>query len=605
MFERRITFVTVIMSGAIISLIAQLGNLQLVHGRYYREMSQKNRIRLENLPAYRGKFFDRNKVPLAVIKPTYNAAVTLEDVGSDREKRKKVYARLERLLGMKRGEVAYKIGAGRTRPFIPVVVKRNISSTELADIEEQGIDLPGIGVQAEPVRGYIFNEEGAHIFGYMGLATQKQLKDSLLRGRVHKGDVVGRTGLERIFNSNLIGIRGARQIEVNVQGRTLNVMAEKPPLPGNNIVLTIDHRLQELAERIMKGKRGSVIAINPQNGEILAMVSSPSYNPNLFSLGISAKNWKKVIDDPRKVLLDRSIQSKLPPGSIFKPIMALAGLNEGIIDKKKIVECKGFYRLGSHRYECWKRNGHGEVGLHSALIHSCNVYFYTVGHELGINLIHKYATMFGLGELTGIEKSNEKKGLVPSSEWKRRRYHQSWFPGETILVSIGQGYLLATPLQLANMMCAIANRGTLYTPRLVSRITNYQGKLLKEIPPKIIRTIDINPGYFETVREALHGVVNDKGTGQKAAIEGFDVAGKTGTAQVIKKSWMAKLPEEKIPKEFRDHAWFASFAPCRKNEKAEIVVTVMVENGGHGGSECAPIARKIILKYFELSGRQI
>jgi penicillin-binding protein 2 len=366
--------------------------------------------------------------------------------------------------------------------------------------------------------------------------------------------------------------------------------------PGNNLFLTIDLDLQMTAEALLQGKEGAIVAMNPQNGQILAMVSHPSYDPSLFAGGINHDDWETLIQNPFHPLQNRAVQGQYAPGSVFKVITAIAGLEEGVISPQEILFCGGSYRFGNRTYRCWKRGGHGKVKLHRALVESCDVYFYQVGQRLGIDTLARYAKGFGFGKATGISLNDEKPGLIPSSEWKKKVYNEPWYKGETLSCAIGQGFVLVTPLQLLNALSAIATEGILYLPQLVGRTERANGKLLKSYKPIWIGKIPVSPENLMLIREALLGVVNeDRGTGRVARIKGVPVSGKTGTAQVI--SLREDVKEEDTPYEYRDHAWFVAYAPM---ESPIISVAVLVEHGGHGASASAPIARKVIQKYISI-----
>ncbi len=432
--------------------------------------------------------------------------------------------------------------------------------------------------------------------GYVGEINERQLVDNKYQD-IKIGDFIGQSGIERLFNSMLTGVDGGKQVEADAQGRELRILAGREPVPGSNLVLTIDSRLQLLAEKLLEGKNGAIVALNPKNGNVLCLVSKPSFDPNKFSVGISRAEWKKMLTELNNPLQNRVIQSQYPPGSVFKILMAAAALEENIINRETVINCGGSFRLGRWKYACWKKIGHGAITIHEAIVHSCNVFFYTVGKRLGIDRISRWSYKMGLGRATGIELPNEKSGLVPTASWKLKRFGEKWQGGETISLSIGQGFLAVTPIQMANLVSMIANGGTLYKPRLVQRIISPDGKIKRSYYPEVLAKLKLSASTFDIVHKGLYGVVNEYGTGRKAQIEGLDVAGKTGTAQVVRKRNLPKIEYDKIPEKLQDHAWFAAFAPV---DNAEIAIAILVEHGGHGGSACAPIAREIIKEYFNL-----
>jgi penicillin-binding protein 2 len=416
------------------------------------------------------------------------------------------------------------------------------------------------------------------------------------------GDMVGKDGLESIFEPTLHGTKGYKEVEVDVSGRELKTLRKFPPGSGNNIITTLDVRLQKELEELMKGTPenpviGSVVMMKVQTGEILAMASKPSVDGNLFSTAISTKTWKNLINDPWHPMQNRSIQGLYPPGSTYKIVTAFAGLAEGAITPETTVYCPGHFRLGRGRYRCWKRNGHGTVNLQDALIQSCDVYFYTLGNTIGIDTLERYAKKLGLGTSTGVNLIGEKSGLIPSTQWKLRARKEPWLAGETISASIGQGYNLVTPIQQASMIATIANGGIRLQPYLVKRVEGQNGHVKKEFFPKILEKVDIQPEHLDAIRSALREVVNGKrGTGRRARMKDVIVSGKTGTAQVVKLSVTEVGDEDEIPFRFRDHAWFVAFAPF---DKPEVAVSVIIEHGGHGGASAAPVAGKILQAYFK------
>ncbi len=408
------------------------------------------------------------------------------------------------------------------------------------------------------------------------------------------GDLIGQYGLERTYESVLRGHYGSGQVEVDAFGREMQVIAARPPRPGSNLILTLDLHLQQLAERLLEQHTGSIIALDPRSGQILALASSPAFDPNIFAMRLSTADWTALTSSPKYPLHNRALQGQYPPGSIFKIVVALAALEEGVITSRTTKFCPGHYVYGRRTYRDWKRGGHGLVNLRQALTQSCDVYFYGVGRELGVDRIAQYARAFGLGQATGFAPDIEKSGLVPSTQWKRQARGQPWYPGETLSVAIGQGYMLLTPLQAVTMIATLANGGTLYKPYVVLRQESADGTVLHEATPTVLRTLQVNPQHVTAVQQGLWSVVHDpKGTGKKARHDHVAIAGKTGTAQVVRlqKSAGHRQHQEQIPEDQRDHAWFVAFAPF---EAPRIAVVVMIEHAGKGGSYFADYATAII-----------
>ncbi len=580
-------------------LVFRLWYLQLFQGAKFREFSQENHLRTITIPAPRGMILDRKGRILADNQPSFDLYLIPEDVND----RKGTIGRIGKILKVKPQELEDKLKEAEAKgipPFKPVKLRSGISWEGLAKIEANRINLPGIIVQVGPQRYYPHGALASHLIGYLGEIDREELKRlGKERLQYRLGDLIGRYGVEERMETYLKGKDGGKTIQVDALGRALPVVLnEIEPIPAHNVVLTIDLDLQAYSKRIFTGKLGSVIAMNPQNGEVLAMVSNPSFDPGLFAAGTSEQQWERLRNDPLNPLENKSIRGQYPPASTYKLITAIAGLEEGAITPGRKLVCKGSYRLGRRRYGCWKRWGHGPMDLYQALVQSCDVYFYRVGRLLGIDKLAEYARGFGLGVPTGIDLSNEKAGLVPTSSWKLEATGEEWIKGETLSAAIGQSFNLVTPLQLLNAYCAIANGGKLMLPRVVQKVETVEGEVVKQFPPRQIGVLPASPSTLDFLKKALAGVVNaPKGTGWAARIKGVNVAGKTGTAQVISQ----KDKSKELPFELRDHAWFVAFAPL---EEPEIAVVVLIEHGGHGGKAAAPIARKVIQKYFEIKAEE-
>ncbi len=571
----KIVIISYIIAVVFIFLALRLWQLQILQGNEYRRLSEANMLRIVTIPAPRGIIFDRNGIPLVKNLPYFFASIIPDEF--DKSK----IDILSKVLNVPEEEILAKLNKPELSPFIPVRLKQGLTYNEIAFLEARRSDLPGLIIEVEISREYIHGDVGSHVIGYLGKLTPSQVKDPAYKD-VPPDTFIGQWGVEKYFDNSLRGMPGKRIIEVNALGRELRLLQEKPPVKGQDVKLSIDINFQREAERAFGDKTGSLVAIKPDTGEILGMISKPSFDPNLFTKGISSEKWLSITTDKRNPLLNRSIQSQYPPGSTFKIITAVAGLEEGVIAPDAEVECRGEINYGSRRFGCWKKTGHGPVSLHRAIVESCDVYFYEAGKRLGIDKIYAYATGFGLGEKTGLEFGRERQGLIPNTKWKMENKKQPWYLGETVNAAIGQGHVAVTPLQLALMTGTFANGGTLYKPLLI-----------KDAQPVIAGKAKMKPETFASVKSGLWGVVNEpSGTGWLAKSYLTTVAGKTGTAQVVAmKSGYRPLAEK-----YQDHAWFIAFAPV---EKPEIAMAVLVEHGGHGGGAAAPIAKTAIESYMK------
>lgn len=590
---RRILIFTVFVIVSFSFLILRLWYLQVIKSDELRLMAENNRVRIIPLRAYRGKVLDRNKNEIINSRPSFNLSLMPEDI-------KDIDAVLSILgsrINIDTERVKEEIKSSSAQ-FLPLIIKRDIVRDEVAFIEEHSIDLPGVFLDIEPIRNYLYGETASHLFGYLGEITRIQL-DGLKISDYRLGDFIGQYGIEKQYESMLKGKRGSKHVEVDAAGRELKVLRQIEPDFGYNLYLTIDIELQKEAERLLDGKSGAIVAIDPRDGSIIAMVSKPSFDPNIFAAGVTKTYWSNIIADSHKPLQNRAIQGQYPPGSVFKIVTAAAGLEEGIITPETAINCPGHFTLGKRNYRCWKKGGHGKMNLRNALVQSCDVYFYSLGFKLGIDRLSRYAFNFGLGKPINVDLEGEKGGLIPTSEWKEKMTGEPWMAGETVSASIGQGFNLVTPIQLANLTAAVANGGTIFKPRIIWRIETTDGTPIGE--KYVSHTTGKLPVTQETlniIRDALYGVVNDpRGTGKASNTGGgIEIAGKTGTAQVIKRAEMEDKTDEDVPYEFRDHAWFVAFAPYRN---PVIAVSVLVEHGGHGGSAAAPIAGRLIKSYIE------
>ena len=573
-------------------LFLRLWFLQVVYGTNYRELSENNRIRTQKVKAPRGFILDSTGRILASNRPSFDISLVPQDTrDSDR-----VLERLSELLEEDVSVLKQKVEQSRGRPpFEPVKLQTDVTREILGLVLTHKLDLPGVVVESTPVRSYPNGSLASHVLGHMGEISQKELDRFKDPQRYQIGSFVGKSGVEQKKEEYLTGEDGGYQVEVNAVGYKINIMGRVDPTPGHDVVLTINAELQKTAEESLGGKAGAIVAVDPRNGKILAMISSPTFDPNLFSLGISARDWQELIGNPEHPLMNRCIQGMHPPGSTYKLVTAAAALEEGLVTKETSFFCNGMYKLGNRSYGCWKRPGHGNVSLLKGMIESCDVYFYHLGSLLGPDQLAEYAKGFGFGTPTGISLQNEKGGLIPTSAWYKRKYGIPWQAGESLSIAIGQGSNLVTPLQLAMAYAAMANGGTLYTPYCIERVVSVEGVVLEDNNPLSKKGIPLSRENRDLLKECLWGVVNTPtGTGTLAAIPEKDVSGKTGTAQVVS---LTKKKENADRDTFSDHAWFAAYAP---GNEARIAIVVFVEHGGHGGSAAAPIAHTVISRFFEL-----
>jgi penicillin-binding protein 2 len=577
-WNRRVLGLLLVTMCGFVALIGQLWYLQALEGGRLQEMSDRNRIRIRPVAAPRGILFDRNGLPLVDNRPAF----TLSLIPREMEDRDTVLARLSVLLKIPFTELRAALDRVPPDSFQPIRVRRGLSLAEVTKVEERKVELPGVIVEVESQRVYPTSTFAAHLLGYVREVSEEQMKP----GRYRRGDMIGQSGLERVFDEYLRGRDGATRIEVDALGRPVRSMKGEEPDPGGEVITSIDRRIQEAAERAMEGRAGAVVVMDPRNGDVLAMTSSPSFALDRLTGNLSREDWRRLVSDPRAPLMNRALQSQYAPGSVFKVIVAAAGLQQGSLTPMDRVYCNGQFHLGEVTFKDWKQGGHGHVDLRSALVHSCNIFFYQAGLKIGPEAIVRYARMFGLGSPPGTELGNEKAGLIPFVDWKRRRGHRPWQAGDTVNISIGQGPVLVTPMQVARMMSAVANGGILWKPRLVQRATASDGTLVYSSASEATGHVDLSPVVWAFLRSALVGVVNEGGTGAAARIPGVLIAGKTGTAQSVAKSDSSRG---------QDHAWFASFAPAND---PQVVVVVLVERGGKGGQVAAPIARRIYESIF-------
>ena len=587
-------------------LLMRLWYLQIVKGDMFYEYSLNNKIRKESVDAPRGMMFSRNSKLLVNNVPRFDAVIIPQYV----IEKKDVIKKLSTILNMSEEEINKILRRYRGQAsYRSITIKKNISQKELAIIETESEKIPGVRVEVYISREYSGNEIGAHLLGYISEISQTQLPRFSKRDRRNYklGDFIGQSGLEEKFDSTLRGIDGRDIVEVDARGRLRRVIKDNtlyediqnlPAIPGNNIRLTIDSDLQEVAYDALEGKVGSAVAIDVNSGEILAMVSRPSFDPSKFSRKLTTKYWNSILENEHNPMRDRSIQEHYAPGSTFKTISALAALEEKVIDHNTEFECNGALKVGRRTFHCWKKSGHGKVDVVGALRESCDVFFYQIAKKMDVDDLAKYAKAFGVGSKTGISLPREVSGLMPTKEWKKKRYGRSWQKGETLATIIGQSYVLMTPLQLANAYAMIANGGKEYKPTLIKEIFSNNGDIIEKREPEVVRKITINEDNLEVVKRGLYEVVNERaGTAWWYKLPNGAISGKTGTSQVIEFS-ADKIYHKCEEREYkyRHHGIFASYAPSLN---PKIAVAVVVEHGCHGSSAAAPVAKAIIKKYLE------
>jgi len=509
--------------------------------------------------------------------------VVLEDVGNI----PLLAGRLARLLRLDPQQLTAQLQNGKKAGLHQVRIRADLAWDEMARVEAFQPELPGVLIQIQPKREYRHKGTACHLLGYLGEISDVQLKSGKFPD-YKMADYLGKCGVELAWEKYLRGRRGSRRIEVDAYGRELGLLDSVFPTPGANIYLTLDNRMQGEAEACLEGQVGAIVALDPKTGRVLALASSPTFSLEAFERGLTNHEWQKINNDKTHPLENRALKGQYPPGSIFKIVTALAGLEEKVITPGAIISCSGVMPVGNHKFHCWRKGGHGAVNLHRAMVHSCDIYFYEMGRRLGIERIAEWSRRFGLGAPTGLDLDKEMPGLAPSPAWKKARFHQSWHEGDTILVSIGQGYNLTTPIQMVRVVAAIANGGIVYKPYLVEKVESPAGEILYQARPEVQSTLGASPANLEAVRQSLVGVVND-GTGKAARLPHLQVAGKTGTAQVV--AIDRDNPKKKRARRMEDHAWFAAYAPAAD---PQVAVAVLVEHGGHGGEGAAPLARRVI-----------
>ncbi len=580
---QRLPLLQLVFVAAVVLIGGSYWFVQVVHGDYYRELAENNRLRNLPIKAPRGLIFDRHHRRLVENTPSYNLLI-------DRARAADLAASLEfagGVLERPAAELAELVERpAPSAPFQPVLVAEDLNLAQVARFSAAALEHPEFEIDVRHLRLYRHGPFTAHTLGYLGEVTEAELARP---GSPYvAGDLVGRRGIEQRYDLTLRGEDGEQVVTVDSRGRLREQSGRRPARPGQRLDLTLDLELQQEAAVYFDRRVGATVVLDPDSGELLAVVSAPSYNPNLFARRLARDEWRELLDAPHDPLQNRALQNTYPPGSIFKIVVAVAALSEGVARPSDTAFCSGATTIYNRRFRCWRRGGHGRVNLREAIKESCDVYFYQLGQRLGIARIAEYARRFGLGAPTGVDIAGEKAGLVPDPDWSLRVRGERWYSGETISVAIGQGPLLVTPLQVASLMATVVNGGRRVTPRLVRGERNDPG------------AADLDPAAVAVVREALIAVVAERATGAAAQVDGLTVGGKTGTAQVVRqKTWVDSAT---LPYEQRDHAWFASFA---SDGRSRLVVVVFVEHGGKGSAAAAPLAKKLYETYYRpATGRQ-
>jgi penicillin-binding protein 2 len=593
-FTSRSIIIAILMLVLMGILLSRLFYLQLVEYDRYNTLSKKNRISVVPRAPVRGLIFDRNGVPLARNIPSY----TLEVIPDQVPDMENLLDELGQLIKLSEYDLKlFRREVKRHARFNTIVLRSQLSDEEAARFAVNRYRFLGIELRARLERSYPLNESGAHVVGYVGRISLRDLEKidkSLYRGI----NFLGKTGIESYYEDILRGEIGFDQIETNAHGREVRTISSTPSVPGKNIYLTIDSELQLIAEQAMGDYRGAVVAIKPSTGEVLAFASTPSYDPNAFVYGISTADYSALRDSPDTPLLNRALRGRYAPGSTIKPFMGMLGLNSGVsIDKKTF--CPGYYTLnkGGHRFRCWKHSGHGAMGLHDSVVQSCDVYFYDLAHHLGIDEMHDSLSLFGFGSKTGIDLNGESAALMPSRQWKRGAKDLTWYPGETVIAGISQGFVLATPLQLASATAALANKGQRMKPHLLLAEEDPLSAAKISTPPLVLSSGKWKEEDLKIINQAMVDVTDSaRGTARRiGAGSPYKIAAKTGTAQVIGIKQNERYKESEVSIRHRDHALFIAYAPA---ENPQIAVAVIAENGGHGGSTAGPIAKKVMDYYL-------
>ncbi|MBU1153321.1 penicillin-binding protein 2 [bacterium] len=576
---KRLQFLSISFFLILLIIIVRLLYLQILKGDYFYQVSEENRIQLINIPAPRGIIYDHKKVPLVKTGPSFDIMVT--QIGLNKKQTMEMAKKLSKILGKKKEEILLLVNKKKALSSMSILVAENVPKETMIKVAEQRINLPGVIIQVSPKRFYVYGELASHLLGYIGEVSEKEIEGSE-EGNYKPGDLIGKTGVEKLLDEHLKGEDGGKQVEVDAKGRELRILNYKEPIPGRNVYLTIDFQIQKIAEEAMKDNHGAVVIINSDNGKILTLISKPSFNPNIFTTRLRKEKVNEILNHPYKILMNRAIQAQYSPGSVFKIVVMIAALENNKVNLNYKIRCQGKYYLGNKVFKCWKKEGHGAVSLIEAITKSCNVYFYNLGRMVGINPMVEVAKRFNLGEKTHIILPNEKRGLIPSPKWKKENFKEKWYQGETINMSIGQGYTLVTPIQLACLISGVSNQKVIYQPLIIEKVESLdRSKLISYQEPVANCQLNFKEKTLQILDEGLKKVVK-AGTGWNSNVEGLEIGGKTGTSQ---------NPHGE------DHAWFVCYTHING---VNLAMGILVEHGGMGGKVAAPIAGEILSKIKEL-----
>ena len=594
--RQRLFIATGLVAILLLVVIVGLARLQIYRYNHFSTLSEDNRVRIEPIAPPRGLIFSRDGVVLAENQPSFSLVVVPERV----HEIDTLIDELKLLVSLDQEDITrFKATLKRKRRFEKIPIRINLTEQEVAKFAVNRHRFPGVSIRAGLIRNYPEGSLTAHAVGYVGRISEQEI-NLIDTPNYSATDHIGKSGIEKAYEDALHGSVGYKQVEVNAQGRELREITKAPPLPGKDIYLTLDLGLQQEAAAALGGRQGAIVAIDPESGGLLALVSSPSYDPNLFVNGIDAASYQRLRESPARPLFNRALQGQYPPGSTIKPFLGLAALHFALRENEQEDWCPGWFSLpkSSHRYRDWKKNGHGHVDLRTAIVESCDVYFYRLAQDLGITRLHDFLAMFGLGKRTGVDIPGEASGLVPSAQWKQRARGESWYTGETVITGIGQGFMLATPLQLAMATATLGRHGAALHPRLAGQIEDTVSHAAQEVfSEEATVAPDLRPEHWVEVITAMRDVVHaPNGTARRAgAGAGYEFAGKTGTAQVFSISQGETVDDDELSEELKDHALFVAFSPV---EQPVIAIAIIVEHGGGGSTTAAPIARRLLDYYF-------
>jgi penicillin-binding protein 2 len=582
-YKQRLFYLMICALAVFVILFVRLIYLQVITGEELRRLSLNNSIRLQSIDPPRGVVYDRNGKVLVDNRPSFDVSIILKDAQPLEQTLEKLSSYIQISASDLMSTITHTKGRSS---YKPIVLKQDIGRNALAALEVHKYDLPGVAVKVNLRRNYINKRYAAHLIGYLSEINPQELKSGSYPD-CRSGDLIGKFGAEKTYENYLRGQRGGRQVEVNANGQVVRVLKTVLATPGNSVYLTVDQHVQRKAEELLEGVTGAVVAMEVNSGGILALASSPTFDQSAFVGGISRENWTSLISNPFRPMSNRAIQGEYPPGSTYKIITALAGLQENVIDTETILHCPGFYKFGNRVYRCWKKPGHGKVDILKAVAESCDVFFYQVGEQLGVDRLAWYAKASGLGSPTGIQLDHESSGLIPTAAWKQQRTGIPWQRGETLSLAIGQGFNLTTPLQMAALIAAVANDGKLYKPVILDAIKSLDGSIVYQEIPRVVGKLPVSADTLNIVKEGLWLAVNgEKGTARRIQLKHIQISGKTGTSQVV-----SRRDDERE----EEHAWFVAFAP---SDDPRIAVSVIVEHGEHGSGAAAPIAREIVKTYL-------